>query len=45
MEKLSIFKHFHFKLLDEKSILVQMHKLQVIVNMLRAVKIEIPESF
>ena len=44
-KKFLIAKYFDFKMLDDKSILAQVHELQVIVNKLRAVKIDMPEPF
>ena len=44
-KKFLISKYFDFKMLDDKPILPQVHELQVIVNKLRAVKIELSESF
>ena len=44
-KKLLISKYFYFKMLDGKPILPQVHELQVIVNKLRAAKIELPEQF
>ena len=44
-KKFLISKYFDFKMLDGKPILPQVHELQVIVNKLRAVKIELPEQF
>ena len=44
-EKFLISKYFDFKMLDGKPILPQVHELQVIVNKLRAVKIELPKQF
>ena len=36
-------KYFEFKFLDEKHILPQIHELHIIVNNLKAVKIELPK--
>ncbi|KAL5550601.1 hypothetical protein UlMin_000777 [Ulmus minor] len=38
-------KYFDFKFLDDKSFLLQIHELRIIVNKLKAVKIELPEPF
>ncbi|KAK0577806.1 hypothetical protein LWI29_000439 [Acer saccharum] len=43
--KFLIAKYFYLKMFDEKPILHQVHELQVIVNKLRAVKIELPKQF
>lgn len=40
-----ISKYFDFKMLDSKPILAQVHELQVLVNKIKAVKIDIPEAF
>ncbi|CAA2961134.1 UBN2_2 domain-containing [Olea europaea subsp. europaea] len=44
-KKFLISKYFNFKFLDNIPLLPQVHELQVIVNKLKAVKIEIPETF
>ena len=44
-KKFLISKYFDFKMVDDKPILPQVHELQVIVNKLRAVKIDLPETF
>ena len=44
-KKFLISKHFDFKMVDDKPILVQMHVLQVLANKLRAVKIDNTETF
>ncbi|KAL5577506.1 hypothetical protein UlMin_019205 [Ulmus minor] len=44
-EKFLISKYFDFKFLDNKPLLSQIHELQIIVNKLKAVKIELPEPF
>ncbi|KAK0570737.1 hypothetical protein LWI29_005647 [Acer saccharum] len=43
--KFLISKYFDLKFFDEKPLLSQIHELQIIVNNLRAVKIELPEPF
>ncbi|GAV91552.1 UBN2_2 domain-containing protein, partial [Cephalotus follicularis] len=43
--KYLIAKYFDFKFIDTKPLLEQVHELQVIVNKIRALKIEIPETF
>ncbi|XP_050918443.1 uncharacterized protein LOC127135857 [Lathyrus oleraceus] len=45
MKKFLISKYFDFKMLDSKLILAQVHELQVLVNKIKAVKIDIPEAF
>ena len=40
-----IAKYLNFKMVDTKSLLVQVHELQVIVSKLISLKIEIPEAF
>jgi len=44
-KKFLVSSYFDFKMFDDKPILAQVHELQVIVNKLRTVKIDIPESF
>ncbi|XP_050916217.1 uncharacterized protein LOC127131337 [Lathyrus oleraceus] len=44
-KKFLISKYFDFKMLDSKPILAQVHELQVLVNKIKAVKIDIPEAF
>ncbi|KAI9156320.1 hypothetical protein LWI28_004333 [Acer negundo] len=44
-KKFIISKYFDFKMIDEMPILSQVHELQIIVNKLRVLKIELPESF
>ena len=44
-KKFLISKYFDYKFHDDMPILAQVHKLQVIVNQLRIVEIELPESF
>lgn len=44
-KKFLISKYFDFKMLDTKPILQQVHELQVLVNKIKAVKIDIPEAF
>ncbi|XP_050914781.1 uncharacterized protein LOC127129683 [Lathyrus oleraceus] len=44
-KKFLISKYFDFKMLDSKLILAQVHKLQVLVNKIKAMKIDIPEAF
>ena len=44
-DKFLIKKYFEFKLLDNSSLMDQIHKLQVIVSKLRDIGVEIPESF
>src|SRR3954466_7658332 len=44
-KKFLISKYFHFKFVDAKPILPQVHELQVPVNKIKAVKIDIPETF
>ena len=44
-KKFLISKYFDFKIVDAKPILPQVHELQVIVNQLRAEKIDLPEPF
>ena len=44
-KKFLISKYFDFKMVDDKPILVQVHELQVLANKLRAVKIDITETF
>ncbi|XP_073059693.1 uncharacterized protein [Primulina eburnea] len=44
-KKFLISKYIDFKFLDDKPLLPQVHELQVIVNKMRAVEIELPESF
>ena len=41
-KKFLISKYFDFKIVDAKPILPQVHELQVIVNQLRAEKIDLP---
>lgn len=43
--KYLIAKYFDFKFIDTKPLLEQVHELQVIVNKIRALKIDIPEAF
>jgi len=43
--KYLISKYFDFKFIDTKPLLEQVHKLQVLVNKIRDLKIEIPETF
>ena len=45
INKFLISKYFDFKMVDDKPILVQVHELQVLANKLRAVKIDITETF
>ncbi|KAK0607388.1 hypothetical protein LWI29_014193 [Acer saccharum] len=44
-KKFLISKYFDFKFFDEKCLLPQIHERKIIVNNLRAVKIELPEPF
>ncbi|XP_058762700.1 uncharacterized protein LOC131636071 [Vicia villosa] len=44
-KKFLISKYFDFKFIDSKVILPQVHELQVLVNKIKAVKIDIPETF
>ena len=44
-KKFLISKYFDFKMVDDKPILVQVHELQALANKLRAVKIDITETF
>ncbi|XP_050916151.1 uncharacterized protein LOC127131267 [Lathyrus oleraceus] len=44
-KKFLISKYFDFKMLDSNPILAQVHELQVLVNKIKAVKIDIPEAF
>ena len=44
-KKFLISKYFDYKFVDGKPILAQVHELQVIVNQLKAEKIELPEPF
>ncbi|XP_058753877.1 uncharacterized protein LOC131627055 [Vicia villosa] len=44
-KKFLISKYFDFKMLDSKPILAQVHELQVLVNKIKAVKIDVPEAF
>jgi hypothetical protein len=44
-DKFLILKYFEFKMVDNLSVLDQMHELQVLVNKLRDLSINIPESF
>ncbi|KAL5572046.1 hypothetical protein UlMin_021643 [Ulmus minor] len=44
-KKFLISKYFDFKFLDNKPLLPQIHELQIIVNKLKAIKIELPETF
>ena len=44
-DKFVILKYFEFKMIDTKSVLDQMHELQVLVSKLRDLNINIPESF
>ncbi|KAL5575402.1 hypothetical protein UlMin_017101 [Ulmus minor] len=44
-KKFLISKYFDFKFLDDKPLLPQIYELQIIVNKLKAVKIELPEPF
>lgn len=44
-KKFLISRYFDFKFLENIPILPQIHELQVLVNKLKAVKIEIPETF
>lgn len=41
-KKFLISKYFDFKMLDSKLILAQVHELQVLVNKIKAIKIDIP---
>ncbi|XP_058783461.1 uncharacterized protein LOC131658150 [Vicia villosa] len=43
-KKFLISKYFDFKMLDSKPILAQVHELQVLVNKIKAVKIDVPEA-
>ncbi|XP_030514472.2 uncharacterized protein LOC115728266 [Rhodamnia argentea] len=43
--KYPIVKYFDFKFIDTKLLLEQVHELQVLVNKIRALKIDIPEAF
>lgn len=43
--KYLIAKYFDYKFIDTKPLLEQVHELQVIVNKIRALKIDIPEAF
>jgi len=45
MDKFLILKYFEFKMVDNLSVLDQMHELQVLVYKLRDLSINIPESF
>ena len=45
IKKILISKYFDYKFVDRKPIVAQVHKLQVIVNQLKAEKIELPEPF
>lgn len=44
-KKFLISKYFDFKMIDSKSIIPQVHELQVLVNKIKAVKIDIPKTF
>ena len=44
-KKFLISKYFDFKFFDEKPLLPQIHELQIIINNLRAIKIELPKPF
>jgi hypothetical protein len=44
-DKFLILKYFEFKMVDNLSVLDQMHELQVLVNKLHDLSINIPESF
>jgi hypothetical protein len=44
-DKFLILKYFEFKMVDNLSVLDQMHELQILVNKLRGLSIKIPESF
>ena len=44
-KKFLISKYFDYKFVDDKPILAQVHELQVIVNQLKAEKIELPGPF
>ncbi|XP_022850034.1 uncharacterized protein LOC111372092 [Olea europaea var. sylvestris] len=44
-KKFLISKYFDFKFFDNIPLLPQVHELQIIVNKLKAVKIELPETF
>ena len=45
MDKFIIQKYFDYKMLDNVSVLDQVHELQILVNELRDLSINIPESF
>ena len=45
MDKLIIQKYFDFKMLDNVSVLDQMHELQILVQKLNDLSIKIPELF
>ena len=45
MNKFIIQKYFDYKMLDNISVLDQVHKLQILVNKLRDLSINIPKSF
>lgn len=45
MKKFFISLYFDSKMHDNKFLLLQVHELQIIVNKLRAVKIELSEAF
>ena len=44
-KKLLISQYINFKIFDDKSLLPQIHELQVIVNKLKVLKIELPKAF
>ena len=44
-KKFLISKYFTFKMVDDKTILIQVHELQVLANKLRTVKIDITKTF
>lgn len=44
-KKFLISKYFDFKFIDNKPVLPQVHELQIIVNKLRAIKIDLLEPF
>ena len=44
-KKILISKYFDYKFINDKPILVQVHELQVIVNQLKAEKMELLEPF
>ncbi|KAL5559455.1 hypothetical protein UlMin_035666 [Ulmus minor] len=45
IKKFMIYMYFDFKFFDDKPLLPQIHELQIIVNKLKAVKIELSELF